>query len=297
MSLSQFHEALIDLFRFRPQLAAEVLRDHLRVNIPAFSDVTIGEADFTSPPIERRADLVVLLHEGRPVLVIVVEVQLAVKQNKLRIWPVFAAHASLRHDCDAIVLVVTPDDAVARWARQPMGPDSRRPFYVEVLGPEAVPIVTDPANAKSNPELAVLSAVAHGNDPEAGPSVAVAAMRALSSSPEAQATVYLDLVLSRLSDAVRTAVEELMASGNYEYQSDFAKKYYGQGKAEGKAEGEAKGKAEGEARAILTVLDVRGIAVTDAQRARVLSTLDLSVLNTWLTRAATCASAAEVFTD
>ena len=35
-----------------------------------------------------------------------------------------------------------------------------------------------------------------------------------------------------------------MESNKYEYRSDFARKYYG----EGKAEGEAKGKAEGEAK-------------------------------------------------
>ena len=38
-----------------------------------------------------------------------------------------------------------------------------------------------------------------------------------------------------------------MRSGKYEYQSEFARKYFGAGKAEGMAEGEAKGRAEGKA--------------------------------------------------
>ena len=49
----------------------------------------------------------------------------------------------------------------------------------------------------------------------------------------------------------------------YEYQSDFAKKYYGQGRDDGRSE-EA-------ARALLTVLRARGIAVHDAARERILA--------------------------
>jgi hypothetical protein len=49
-----------------------------------------------------------------------------------------------------------------------------------VLGPSGVPVVTDVQAAKLDPELAVLSAMAHGQDPEADRSlqIAVAAMAA-----------------------------------------------------------------------------------------------------------------------
>ena len=42
-----------------------------------------------------------------------------------------------------------------------------------------------------------------------------------------------------LNEVTRRALEDLMANGHYEYQSDFAKKYV----AEGGARGEAKGRA------------------------------------------------------
>ncbi|HEY0683320.1 MAG TPA: DUF4351 domain-containing protein, partial [Steroidobacter sp.] len=50
------------------------------------------------------------------------------------------------------------------------------------------------------------------------------------------ARLYFDLIHHHLSEAARRALRDMMPA-NYEYQSDFARKYYGQGKAEGKAEG------------------------------------------------------------
>jgi hypothetical protein len=44
---------------------------------------------------------------------------------------------------------------------------------------------------------------------------------------------HTDLVLASVDDGVRAFLEAIMASGTYEYQSDFARRYYGQGKSEG----------------------------------------------------------------
>ena len=71
----------------------------------------------------------------------------------------------------------------------------------------------------------------------------------------------------------------------YEYQSEFAKKYVAQGRAE-----EA-------ARAVLTVLRVRGLAVSDAARERILSQKDPERLERWLEKAAVAASVAEVLDE
>lgn len=84
-----------------------------------------------------------------------------------------------------------------------------------------------------------------------------------------------------------------MSHGNYEYQSDFAKKYV----AQGRAEGEAKGKAEGKAEGILRVLEARQLAVTEAQRERILACADLAVLDSWLVRAVTAASTDDVLAN
>jgi predicted transposase YdaD len=48
-----------------------------------------------------------------------------------------------------------------------------------------------------------------------------------------------------------------MNSLGYEYQSDFARRYYGQGKAEGRMEGRAEGKTEGRMELTLKLLALR----------------------------------------
>ena len=77
-----------------------------------------------------------------------------------------------------------------------------------------------------------------------------------------------------------------MASGNYEYQSDFARRYFGQGKAEGIAEGKAE--------AVLAVLAARQLAVPDDVRARITRCTDVALLDRWLARAVTVQAAADV---
>jgi hypothetical protein len=57
------------------------------------------------------------------------------------------------------------------------------------------------------------------------------------------------------------------------------------------------GKAEGNAEAVLAVLRVRQIAVSDADRARILAEQDLKRLERWHERAIVAASIAEVFKE
>jgi len=59
----------------------------------------------------------------------------------------------------------------------------------------------------------------------------------------------------------------------------------------------AEGEAKGEARALLRVLERRGIAISTEQRERVLACSDLAVLEGWLDRAAAAASVQEVFAE
>ncbi|MEO5725775.1 MAG: hypothetical protein ABI134_23560 [Byssovorax sp.] len=109
---------------------------------------------------------------------------------------------------------------------------------------------------------------------------------------EERAIFYGDLVLNALNEAARRALEAMMKG--YEYQSDFAKKYVAQGRTEGRTEGLTEGRAEGEARALLTALRVRGIAVPEATRERILAQKDLEQLDRWLEKAVVATSLAEV---
>ncbi len=64
-----------------------------------------------------------------------------------------------------------------------------------------------------------------------------------------------------------------------------------------RAEGRNEGRNEGRARALLTVLRVRGVAVPDAARERILAQKDPEQLDRWLEKAALASSIAEVLDD
>jgi hypothetical protein len=98
-----------------------------------------------------------------------------------------------------------------------------------------------------------------------------------------------------LSEAARAALEELMAAGTYEFQSEFAKKHQAKGRAEGVAEGQAKGEAKGLAEALFAVLQAGGLRVPDEMRARVFACTDVAQLDTWVRKTLTVTSADEVF--
>jgi len=78
-----------------------------------------------------------------------------------------------------------------------------------------------------------------------------------------------------------------MAVGRYEYQSDFARKYI----AEGRAEGEAAGRAE----SLFAVCAARGFTLTEAQRTRVRECTDSAALDRWIRRAVGVEDPAAIF--
>jgi len=280
------HEGLIELFRHRPELAAELLRDVLHIELPMYSQARVESADLTDiKPAERRADLVVLLVDGKAVLGIVVEVQLSFDPDKQLSWPAYVVGVRARFKCPACVLVVTVSETVARSCREPIELGPGNVFVPLVIGPAAVPVIDDVTSAERDPELAVLSALAHGHEPQAERIGRAALLASLGLSDERQ-LLYSDLVLAAVSKAARATLEALMASGNYEFQSDFVKKYL--------AKAEAKGLAEGEAKALLAVLEARGVRVSDEARARVLACTDTTQLADWLRKAATATSIDQV---
>src|SRR5262245_1409293 len=90
---SQLHEVLLELFRNRPLLAPELLRDALHVELPTFAEARIDSADLNDlQPASYQADLVVRLIETVAVLGIVVEVQSSPKERKRFVWPAYVAN-------------------------------------------------------------------------------------------------------------------------------------------------------------------------------------------------------------
>ncbi len=143
------------------------------------------------------------------------------------------------------LLVLTADDAVARWAGRAIDLGGGNQFVPWVLSLSGVPEISDEAQAKADPELAVLSAVAHGADEdfEKSARIALAAQAALLDLDADRSLMYHDMLLAGLSEAAREVLQAMMPD-RYEYQSDFAKRHYAQGQAQGQTQGLVQGRAE-----------------------------------------------------
>ncbi len=238
---SQLHESHLLLLRNQPTLAAELMCGALHVKLPRYTEARVVSADLTDiQPAEYRADMVIQLFDGASVLGIVVEVQLSVDERKRFVWPAYVANLRARLECPVCLLVITADDAVARWAARSVDMGGLHQFTPYVLRPSGVPEVTDEAMARANPEWAVLSAMAHGRDENIDTVVriAMAAQMASAVLDADRSKLYCDLILSSLSEAAQQALEHMDAH-TYEYQSDFARRYVAQGRAEGEVRGRA----------------------------------------------------------
>ena len=290
--VSMAHEVLVDIFRNRPSLGAELLVEALGVELPAYTEARVTSADLTEiRPAEYRADLVVLLLDGdEPIWVLVVEVQLGIDPRKRLTWPDYAMGARAKHGCPVGLLVVAPGAEVAAWCAEPI--ETGIPGFVlrpPVLGRAAVPLVTDPAEAARRPELGVLSAMAHGEGVH-GAAIAAAVLPTVRALDDDRARFYGDLVLNCINDAARRALETMMKG--YEYQSDFAKKYV----AEGRKEGRDEGRKEGQRDVLLRQLRRRFGELPEATIALV-EAAEPAQLEQWADRILVAATLAEVLDE
>jgi hypothetical protein len=271
---SQKHEVLVDLFRSRPQLAPQLMREVLDVPLPPYTDVEVGSADLTEvQPTEYRADLVLSLSNEASQFSIIVEVQLSRDDRKRFAWPAYVANLRARRRCPVCLLVVCPDSAVAEWAAKPVSLGCKNLFAPRVLDSHAVPKIVDSADAAKNPDLAILSALAHGHDPDAklAAQIAAVAQGASMRLDEDRAQLYFDLILNSLSEAAREVLLETMRPFKYEYQSDFVKGYVAQGRAEGRVEGRAEGRAEGRVAILTRQLTARFGSLSDEAKVYIAS--------------------------
>lgn len=301
------HEAPILLFRENPELVAELLRDAAGVAIPSHDDLRIEESNFAQvAPSEHRADLVLtLMAGGKPVMGVVVEVQLDPVARKRFVWPLYLAALHARLSCVACLVVVTADAEVARWAAKPITtfqPGS--PFTPIVIGPDRIPEVTSLEEAERVPELAVLSALAHGTEGRAV-EIGRAALGAAGRLDEERRALYTDLILYAVRRDARAALEIEMNLTDYEFKSEFFQRKIAE-EGEKRAvklaekiveERAAKSAAEAMGRSLLTFLTARGLAVSEEQRARIATCTEPALLERWTARAATAASTEDALRD
>jgi hypothetical protein len=287
------HEFLVDLFRKNGQLAVELLRSCARFEVEHTS-VTQDSIDLSQvAPTTYFADAVVVLRDrdACPVTGVIVEVQRDEDRRKRRSWPSYVTNLRAKLDCAALLLVIAPDPAVAAWARQAIEighPGFRlTPIVIELAD---IPWIRDRDAALQLPQLAVLSALAH---PEL--EIVEVAIGAIAPLPEDLARLYLDVVIAALPAPLRQILEARMQ--RYEYKSDFARKYYGQGLQEGVQEGMQEGmlngRQEGLQAAAIALARAKIKALSDADVAAIQAVTDPDVLTELVTALGTARSMAK----
>ncbi|WP_437995528.1 hypothetical protein WMF26_30120 [Sorangium sp. So ce185] len=173
-----------------------------------------------------------------------------------------------------------------------------------VLGPAVVPEITDPSEAEAETELAVLSAVAHGNGPN-GPAVVLAALAALGRLDQEHAMVYFQLIWNALREPMRQALEALIMERQIEGEATFppfVQKLIDRGMREGKLEGMREGKLEGmregelkgKRDTLLRLLARAGIVLSENESARIQACTDIAILDRWIDNVLGAKTAAEV---
>jgi hypothetical protein len=288
-TLTVTHEAPLELIRQHPALAVDLVQAMTSVPVPAGGRARLGPTDANSiVPAQFTADSTVIVDDpatGRPALVIVVEPQGRDARTKFYAWPAYLANLRAAVRCPhAVLIVVCPDPGEAEKCRRviPMGHP----------GWDLWPIVIDPAHAPSDqgagPYLLLFLACLPALDMESRAAAArvLDAIRATGAS-EAERKRLATIILERASQAAQRHLEELMATT--EYENDFIESYVKVGIEQGAVADAAE--------KLLRLLDGRVLNPTDAQRARVTGSTDLSELNRWFDRAITASTADDVFKD
>ncbi|MFC5818179.1 hypothetical protein [Nonomuraea harbinensis] len=139
------HDALIQLFKDRPELAVEILRDLKGVEMPTTPLIRVEDSTFnTRFSGDLEADVVVVLGPpNEPAHAIVVEIPHDKSKDPKQLAR-YATALWLLLRCDVTVLVVCPDQGVAAHYATPV--DSGLTGYrlhPHVLGPDDISIITD----------------------------------------------------------------------------------------------------------------------------------------------------------
>lgn len=296
------HNGLVEMFRENPSLAPHFLGLLFHVEVPSHASVRVADTTLDQLiPVEFRADLVLELRDehGHLVFAIVLEVQRDQAPRKRYTLPVYVAVARAERECPTLALVVAIDADVAAWAAEKidlgLGFGSLQPL---VLGPATVPVVTDPAVAEREVELAILSAMTHGNGPS-GLAVVRTALDALGRLDREHATVYFQIIWDVLREPMQRALEELVmvrqAEGKIEFPP-FAQRIFERGVQEGKLDGLREGELKGLREALLRLLARAGIELSEDERARIQTCTASATLDQWIENVLGAKTAKDVLT-
>lgn len=282
------------------------MREQLGTPLP--EDVKVREQPqcFTEAAVtEYRADVVFLIEDsaGQALVAIIVEVQLQPQKDKPYRWLRYAARIHDEYRCDTHLLVITPDEATARWAQRPITsflPGRAALGHAPVvLSPVTLPKVASMEEARQKPGQAILATLLQAGT-EGDLADCYRTLRVLNdTAPSPEEGVdriwwMLGLLGGILPPPTFNELQRrimLNPMKRFVPRTEFDSPPYYRGKAEGKAEGSV----EATAKALLRVLAARNLTPTDEQRQLVLSCREQTQLESWLDAAVTAPSIAALF--
>ncbi|MEV0177814.1 hypothetical protein AB0I54_00710 [Streptomyces sp. NPDC050625] len=288
------HEGMHRIFQERPEILTPVF-GLLGIPLSAKATVDAVTTDVTEArPLERRVDTVLCVgpSDGEDFL-LAIESQSGKDEGKASSWAYYVAYLQAKYRLPVLLLVVCQDRSTAKWAIGPFDCGTRdwtaqRTFPL-VAGPDNLPKITDVRTAAKNPALAVLSVLAHARstDCEAILRAITAALQEMRETDPETADYFYDFLEISLGNApAGQKLREIMSFVSY---------FPGRGTVRETAYVE--GKTEGEAKGILSVLEVRGIPVSDSVRERITTCTDLDRMDAWLERSRTVERAEDLFAE
>ncbi|NRQ34186.1 hypothetical protein HII36_20365 [Nonomuraea sp. NN258] len=277
----------------RPAFAMELLSWALNRRIEHdYLDIREESADLTDRlPTEYRADAVTSgrTRFGRRRRYLITEVQSEYKVEKVWAWMGYTGTLMAKHKSVVHLLVYCLDQPTARKYREqeliPQG--SSLTLHPIVICPQDLPVLRESADVQRYPEFATLRAAAPPHDFDTAAAVAMS----LLGFEDRRGHTYYDYLRMKLPENLRKRLEDLMIETQPRISDRFTQSLENAAEAKGRAEGEA----EGEAKALRAVLEARGLEITDEQRQAIENCRDTEQLLTWTTRAATAATAEEIF--
>ncbi|MEU6684470.1 hypothetical protein [Streptomyces sp. NPDC046832] len=155
------HEGMHRIFQERPEILSPVF-GVLGIAFPEKAAVYAIGTDVTEArPLARHIDTVLRIgpSDGEDFL-LAVEAQERRDTKKESSWPYYVSYLQAKYGLPVLLLVVCRDRATTKWATGPFSCGTRgwiaQMTYPLVVGPDNLPMITDPRTAAEKPAMAVL---------------------------------------------------------------------------------------------------------------------------------------------
>ncbi|MEV5409750.1 hypothetical protein AB0K60_13045 [Thermopolyspora sp. NPDC052614] len=273
------HDALNRLMQHHPDLPIRLLREVGGIDLPDLL-LHVGPGDLRDRiSREMHADTVVF---GGPRqdrwFSVIVEVETEMSEKKPHDTVVAAAVLWLETRAPVHVIFITPDPDAAKFA----GPVQISigcltiTMHPVIVGPDHIPVLTDPNQMAGDLLTSALSVMAHGHRPD----VARAFVKLLGDLPADDATSLFNYTIDMAPPPTRRLLEETVTTYVTE-NSPWAQNLYRKGQAD----------------AVLSVLRLRNIAVPPDRQQQLSTCTDPTLLDLWLQRALDATHIDDLFDD